>query len=67
MAESTYTVYRQLEFAAAHFLREYHGECENLHGHNYIVRIYVSASGSPCRPRQTALYFDWLRYWIRPA
>lgn len=43
MAEYRYTVYRQLEFAAAHFLREYHGKCENLHGHNYIVRIYVSA------------------------
>ena len=28
-----------LEFAAAHFLTKYHGKCENLHGHNYIVVV----------------------------
>lgn len=26
-------------FAAAHRLREYHGDCENLHGHNWKVRV----------------------------
>ncbi len=25
-------------FAGAHFLREYKGKCENLHGHNWKVR-----------------------------
>lgn len=30
-------------FAAAHQLREYKGKCENLHGHNYRVRITVEA------------------------
>jgi 6-pyruvoyltetrahydropterin/6-carboxytetrahydropterin synthase len=30
-------------FAAAHQLREYKGKCENLHGHNYRVRITVAA------------------------
>lgn len=25
-------------FAAAHFLRNYRGKCENLHGHNYKVQ-----------------------------
>ncbi|GMO14597.1 MAG: 6-carboxytetrahydropterin synthase QueD [Treponemataceae bacterium] len=27
----------EAEFAAAHFLRDYNGKCENLHGHNYRV------------------------------
>ncbi|MDR1956816.1 MAG: 6-carboxytetrahydropterin synthase QueD [Treponema sp.] len=27
-------------FAAAHFLSHYHGKCENLHGHNYQVRLW---------------------------
>jgi 6-pyruvoyltetrahydropterin/6-carboxytetrahydropterin synthase len=27
------------EFAAAHFLREYEGKCENLHGHNWKVEV----------------------------
>lgn len=38
-----YTVYKEVEFAASHFLREYHGKCEHLHGHNYVVRVYVSS------------------------
>ncbi|MEO7143910.1 MAG: 6-carboxytetrahydropterin synthase QueD [Bryobacteraceae bacterium] len=26
-------------FAAGHSLRNYHGKCENVHGHNYRVRV----------------------------
>ena len=26
-------------FAAAHYLKNYHGKCENMHGHNYRVRV----------------------------
>jgi 6-pyruvoyltetrahydropterin/6-carboxytetrahydropterin synthase len=26
-------------FAAGHYLRNYHGKCENPHGHNYRVRV----------------------------
>ncbi|MGI8746424.1 MAG: 6-carboxytetrahydropterin synthase QueD [Bryobacteraceae bacterium] len=29
-------------FAAGHALRNYHGKCENVHGHNYRVRITVA-------------------------
>jgi 6-pyruvoyltetrahydropterin/6-carboxytetrahydropterin synthase len=29
-------------FAAAHSLRGYRGKCEDLHGHNYRVRLVVS-------------------------
>jgi 6-pyruvoyltetrahydropterin/6-carboxytetrahydropterin synthase len=29
-------------FAAAHNLREYKGKCEDLHGHNYKVRVVVA-------------------------
>lgn len=29
------------DFAAAHFLKDYHGKCENLHGHNYEVYAHV--------------------------
>ncbi len=30
-------------FAAAHRLRDYHGKCENLHGHNWVVEVRVRA------------------------
>src|SRR5450755_1818022 len=31
-------------FAAGHALRNYHGKCENVHGHNY--RIQVALQGA---------------------
>jgi 6-pyruvoyltetrahydropterin/6-carboxytetrahydropterin synthase len=31
----------EAEFSAAHFLSHYRGKCENLHGHNYKVRLWV--------------------------
>ena len=31
----------EADFSAAHFLRDYNGKCENLHGHNYKVFAHV--------------------------
>jgi len=31
------------QFAAAHYLREYKGKCEQLHGHNWKVEVFVRA------------------------
>ena len=36
-----YKVRVEDDFAAAHFLQDYHGKCENLHGHNYKVFVYL--------------------------
>ena len=36
-----YSLRVETGFAAAHFLSHYHGKCENLHGHNYRVRLWV--------------------------
>ncbi|MBI3649586.1 MAG: 6-carboxytetrahydropterin synthase QueD [Acidobacteria bacterium] len=36
-----YEVMIEEEFSAAHALRGYRGKCENLHGHNYKVEVYV--------------------------
>ena len=37
-----YEVYVDESFAAAHNLRGYKGKCEDLHGHNYKVRITLA-------------------------
>jgi len=37
-----YEVFVDETFAAAHNLRNYKGKCENLHGHNYKVRVTLS-------------------------
>ncbi len=36
-----YEVRVEANFAAAHFLKDYHGKCENLHGHNYKVFAHI--------------------------
>jgi 6-pyruvoyltetrahydropterin/6-carboxytetrahydropterin synthase len=36
-----YTVRVEAGFSAAHFLSHYRGKCENLHGHNYQVRLWA--------------------------
>ncbi|MBQ9239545.1 MAG: 6-carboxytetrahydropterin synthase QueD [Treponema sp.] len=38
---SCYEVRVEAMFSAAHFLRDYRGKCEQLHGHNYTVRAHV--------------------------
>ncbi len=36
-----YTVSVQAHYDAAHFLRNYEGKCERLHGHRYVVEAAV--------------------------
>jgi 6-pyruvoyltetrahydropterin/6-carboxytetrahydropterin synthase len=31
-------------FSAGHALRGYHGKCENVHGHNYKVRVTIAGA-----------------------
>ncbi len=39
MSDGLYTLTVRTSFAAAHRLRGYEGDCENLHGHNWIVEV----------------------------
>jgi len=32
------------KFSAAHFLQMYRGKCEQLHGHNYRIRLWVKGA-----------------------
>ncbi len=36
-----YEITTESSFSAAHFLKDYQGPCENLHGHNWLVRVSV--------------------------
>ncbi len=31
----------KFHFAASHFLTDYHGECEHMHGHNYKLEVKI--------------------------
>jgi len=41
---SRYTMKIVTDFAAAHYLRDYEGVCNRLHGHNWKVEVHVSAT-----------------------
>lgn len=38
-----YQVSVEQHFDAAHYLRDYHGKCENLHGHRFKVVAHLKA------------------------
>jgi 6-pyruvoyltetrahydropterin/6-carboxytetrahydropterin synthase len=38
-----YHVTIETHFSAAHYLRHYRGQCENLHGHNWKIEVTVSS------------------------
>jgi 6-pyruvoyltetrahydropterin/6-carboxytetrahydropterin synthase len=38
-----YEIFRERVFSASHQLRDYKGQCERLHGHNWRVRVHLTA------------------------
>jgi 6-pyruvoyltetrahydropterin/6-carboxytetrahydropterin synthase len=38
-----HTIFKDFTFAAAHAIRGHTRGCENLHGHNYRVRVHLQA------------------------
>lgn len=53
----------EAEFAAAHFLKDYHGKCENLHGHNYAV--FAHAHGDELDEGGMLIDFSLLKKSLR--
>ena len=53
----------EADFSAAHFLRDYNGKCENLHGHNY--KVYAHVRGSELNEGGMLLDFSKLKGALR--
>lgn len=51
------------DFAAAHFLKDYNGKCENLHGHNY--KVYAHVRGNKLTEGGMLLDFTKLKSALR--
>lgn len=58
-----YEVRVEADFAAAHFLRDYNGKCENLHGHNY--KVLAHARGNKLNEGGMLLDFTYLKGALR--
>jgi 6-pyruvoyltetrahydropterin/6-carboxytetrahydropterin synthase len=52
-------------FSAGHYLRNYHGKCENPHGHNY--RVLVTLAGESVDDSGLLLDFKQLKEILRPT
>lgn len=53
----------EADFAAAHFLKDYNGKCENLHGHNY--KVYAHVRGNKLNEGGMLLDFSKLKKTLR--
>lgn len=53
----------ETDFAAAHFLRDYNGKCENLHGHNY--KVYAHVRGNVLNEGGMLMDFSYLKNALR--
>ena len=42
--EKVVSVTKEIDFAAAHYLRDYDGKCKNLHGHNYRLQVTITGT-----------------------
>lgn len=52
-------------FSSGHYLRNYHGKCENPHGHNY--RVFVTLVGAELDHSGLLLDFKLLKQVMRPV
>ncbi|MGO4210606.1 6-carboxytetrahydropterin synthase QueD [Terriglobus sp. 2YAB30_2] len=52
-------------FSSGHYLRNYHGKCENPHGHNY--RVLVTLQGKELDGSGLLLDFKLLKQVMRPV
>ncbi|MBP3742255.1 MAG: 6-carboxytetrahydropterin synthase QueD [Treponema sp.] len=53
----------EADFSAAHFLRDYNGKCENLHGHNY--KVYAHVRGEKLNEGGMLLDFTFIKGALR--
>ena len=53
------------EFSSGHYLRNYHGRCENPHGHNY--KVCITLAGAELDQAGLLLDFKLLKQVMRPV
>ena len=60
-----YEITVEAGFSSGHYLRNYHGKCENPHGHNY--KVFVTLQGRELDATGLLLDFKLLKQVMRPV
>ncbi len=60
-----YEITVEAGFSSGHYLRNYHGKCENPHGHNY--KVFVTLAGDSLDDSGLLLDFKLLKQVLRPT
>lgn len=60
-----YEITVEREFSSGHYLRNYHGRCENPHGHNY--KVCIRLAGAELDEAGLLLDFKLLKQVMRPV
>ena len=65
--DEMYRLKTEASFDSAHFLTDYHGKCENLHGHRWRVVVYIQQSelGEEGTQRDMVLDFGEFKRIVR--
>lgn len=54
-----YQLKTEASFDGAHFLTDYHGKCENLHGHRWRVVVYIRQESLGAEGTQRDMVLDF--------
>ena len=57
-----YGLKTQADFDSAHFLTEYDGKCENLHGHRWHVEVYLRAGELQTSGEEKDMVIDFTQF-----
>lgn len=59
MNEEIYEITIEDRFDAAHFLKDYDGKCQNLHGHSWLVKITLYQSYLQTNKQNRGMVLDF--------
>ncbi|MGE5339873.1 MAG: 6-pyruvoyl trahydropterin synthase family protein [Candidatus Omnitrophota bacterium] len=53
------------KFAAAHFLQNYKGKCENMHGHTFEIEVYFKVAENGLNAAGIGIDFTEIKQYLR--
>ena len=61
------TITKEFHFGAAHHLPNYDGKCNNIHGHEYFVRVEFKRIDGETKGNGMIVDFSKIKSWLEPV